>query len=90
MLRQLGNAPGQVWDTFSIPATSLRASGFQTGELLGFNGNSSKGAGETVSVWREGDRGTTPRLEEGVLTPAAGQLQAELPLGHPEESALSY
>lgn len=43
-----------------------------------------------MSAWREGDRGTTPGLEEGALTPAAGQLQAELPLGHPEESALSY
>lgn len=64
----------------------------QDQQLLGFNGNSSVEAGVTVSAWREGGREgdmgrtTTPGLEEGVLIPAARQLQT-VP---PEEPALSY
>lgn len=86
MLWQPGDAPGQIWH----PCQRLTGKRFKTSKLLGFNGNSSRGVGETVSAWREGDRGTTPGLEEGALTPATVQLQAVLPPGQPEEPALSY
>ena len=89
VLRQPGDAPGQVWGTFSTPATSLQASSSRPTSCRDLMATV-QGEWERLSVWREGDRGTTPRLEEGALTPAAGQLQAEPPLGCPEEPALSY